>query len=104
GSRVALAVPAVAEYMPGTRRHASLDIAPTLRRESSEKTDAMLERIGRGRHSRGGETRRLDAALRGTPGVERLGHGAEIRPDAARHGSGDRQRVCSFLNVQTPKT
>ena len=56
----------------------------------------VLERIGCGGQAEVRKAHRVDRAGRGTPGMQRFGHGAEIGHQAAGHAPGQGQRMSAL--------
>jgi hypothetical protein len=84
--------------MPGTAASGrALAIALTFRRDGREETLRVLERIHRGGKAGFGHPRRDQPRIGGAPGVERLGHRAEIGHQPARLRGGKRQRRRGFF-------
>ena len=60
----------------------------------------VLQHVGRGREAGLRQPRRQHAGLRGAPGMQRLGHGAEIRHRAGRERGRDRDRIGGLVGIQ----
>ena len=70
-------------------------------RDRMQEALRMFERVHAGGEAGLGEARRHDAGVSGFAGVERLGHGAEIRHQAGTLRGAERDRLRGLFGVQT---